>query len=323
MNQQCRSALISQLRIAPQDVMLGMSRPDPLLGYVPKEGFHATINAYGWPRVSITIDDQGFRHPHRTAPIGPRILAVGDSFTFGDQVSDEQTWPACLEERLGRPVDNAGVFGYGAAQSMRRAQLVMERGHAYDTLILSVMVGNDFDRDRLSYRSGFPRPALIITDKGADFAAIPSPSPPGTKFNPRPLDTREVWVGGLMSHSLAVFEIIKGLGIRHDFTGMRLNEVHLQAATKPQAIDWTLRTLASLPVARRLLLLQYGHDLYENINTQEERKMLTSVANDLSIPVVDTFEAFQQESPQTYWNSHHTPYGNQVVCGIVIDALRH
>ncbi len=54
-----------------------------------------------------------------------RIVTVGDSFTFGDEVGDDQTWPAQLERLLGseeRPVDviNLGVNGYGVDQAVLR-----------------------------------------------------------------------------------------------------------------------------------------------------------------------------------------------------------
>lgn len=53
-----------------------------------------------------------------------RLLALGDSWTFGYLVPDGQTWPdlleADLERRTGRPVEvvNAGVPGYSVRQSM-------------------------------------------------------------------------------------------------------------------------------------------------------------------------------------------------------------
>lgn len=60
----------------------------------------------------------------RAAPDGTRRIAcVGDSFTFGTGVQDEETWPAALERELrakGEQVEvlNAGVMGYDARQQV-------------------------------------------------------------------------------------------------------------------------------------------------------------------------------------------------------------
>ena len=67
----------------------------------------------------------------RGGAIGPkkadtrRVLAVGDSFTLGLQVRDDETFSALLSEALGPTIEvlNAGVPGYGteqAAEMMRR-----------------------------------------------------------------------------------------------------------------------------------------------------------------------------------------------------------
>jgi lysophospholipase L1-like esterase len=45
-----------------------------------------------------------------------RILALGDSFTFGFGVEDDQTWPAQLQRQLGVEVVNGGVMGWGLAE---------------------------------------------------------------------------------------------------------------------------------------------------------------------------------------------------------------
>jgi hypothetical protein len=54
---------------------------------------------------------------------GSLVIALGDSYTFGKEVNDEETWPWQLSERLGMPVRNHGVPGYSPVQ----AALKLER----------------------------------------------------------------------------------------------------------------------------------------------------------------------------------------------------
>jgi len=68
---------------------IGWTRFDELLGYVPREGFSATMNAFPWHGGKLTIRKDGFRSNGSEPPALPaEVLVVGDSFTFGDQVSD-------------------------------------------------------------------------------------------------------------------------------------------------------------------------------------------------------------------------------------------
>ena len=155
------------------------------MGYVPREGFDAVIKASGWTNdAKVTITNDGFRlnNVEKESHIA-EVLVVGDSFTFGDQVSNPETWPACLEKKLNRGVDNGGVFGYGAAQALKRASLKLSEKN-YSSLVLSVVVGSDFERDRLSYRSGFAKPALVRIDDSIGWSAVSDPNQRGTKYNP-------------------------------------------------------------------------------------------------------------------------------------------
>ena len=45
---------------------------------------------------------------------------AGDSFTQGNEVSDQDTYPAELERILGVPTANLGVSGYGPDQALLR-----------------------------------------------------------------------------------------------------------------------------------------------------------------------------------------------------------
>src|SRR5262245_58875460 len=53
------------------------------------------------------------------------MLAVGDSFTEGWEVKDHESWPAYLEKLTSAPVVNAGTGGYGADQTILRAEQML------------------------------------------------------------------------------------------------------------------------------------------------------------------------------------------------------
>jgi len=62
----------------------------------------------------IHINALGLRGPETTLePTRPRVLFIGDSFTFGDFVDDDETLPAQVQQRLGYRAEvlNGGVGG--------------------------------------------------------------------------------------------------------------------------------------------------------------------------------------------------------------------
>ena len=127
---------------------------DQNLGWVPAKGHH-----FRPPQERSHVNELGLRSngPLSLSP-DPKdsrnvILAVGDSFTFGDRVSDHETWPAQLERLTGRQVLNAGVFGYGVDQAYLRAVALLE---TYDTdLVVLALINDDINRTELSYFSGW------------------------------------------------------------------------------------------------------------------------------------------------------------------------
>jgi hypothetical protein len=146
---------------------------DPLLGYAPRAGVSGVGNI--WQR-SVTIDADTLRENGRGRPSGAPILALGDSFTFGDEVDDADTWPAQLEARLARPVLNGGVFGYGLDQMVLRGErLLAGPARAADVVILSLLP-EDVLRCEFSYRYAW-KPYFAIADGQLALRNVPVPQP--------------------------------------------------------------------------------------------------------------------------------------------------
>jgi hypothetical protein len=164
---------------------------DPQLGYVPRAGYSGDDNVW---RTRVTIRADGLRSNGENArPTGGgAILAVGDSFTFGDQVSDHETWPAQLEVLLQRPVLNAGVFGYGFDQTVLRAEQLLERVDV-EQLVCS-LIADDLTRCELSRRYT-PKPWFAFAGDGLELRGVPVPD---TSKDNR-LD--EQWLRRAMGHS--------------------------------------------------------------------------------------------------------------------------
>lgn len=106
-----------------------------------------------YPRLphTIRINSLGFRgedFPLEKPPGTYRILCLGDSYTFGDYVENEETFPAALQAELrrrapGRPVQviNGGVNGYTIVDE---ADLAREKGFGLEPdLIVVSFVMND------------------------------------------------------------------------------------------------------------------------------------------------------------------------------------
>ena len=297
----------------------GFSRFDGSLGHVPNEGFDAVIDIPGWKNSKITIDSRGFRSNDNPATIGTshRTLTLGDSFTFGSQVSNAETWAACLERKTAAHVDNAGVFGYGSAQAIKRGSAIIEQSRAqpYARVILSVLVAGDFARDRLAYNYGFPRPAVVKTQAGLAWAEIPDPKVPGTRYNPRKPNALML---ALYQRSLLANRILTRAGF--DPYGDLLSREHPAAAGKEEIIDWAFEKFSRLDVPEKFVVLQYYADLTAK-ELLEERAVLLRILAKYSIPYVDTYAALAGKDPARHWNKHHTPLGNELVCDTILARI--
>src|SRR5687768_7053724 len=83
-------------------VTAGMFEPDSAAGYRIRSNYRNEVRVPEY-RTAIFTDSQGYRVPRRNperASDCRRLLAIGDSFTFGVGVDAETAFPLRLEEAL-------------------------------------------------------------------------------------------------------------------------------------------------------------------------------------------------------------------------------
>jgi len=113
------------------------------LGWIPSPG------KFGGSWVS-NVNEFTFRSTGWDSSISDRpLLVVGDSFAFGDEVADDETWPSYLEQLTSKQVINAGVGAYGIDQAYLRAELLL-RTYEPEVVILS-FISDDINRTEYSY----------------------------------------------------------------------------------------------------------------------------------------------------------------------------
>ena len=128
----------------------GRHAPDPDVGHIYYPNVQQVLQEREW-RQMWRSNSQGVRANRDYGPKPSdtyRILVIGDSFTVGDQVRLEQTYPGVLQQRFDArfgdrrvEVINAGYPGYGTANEARWLQ---KFGQSFEpNLVILGMTPND------------------------------------------------------------------------------------------------------------------------------------------------------------------------------------
>jgi len=183
--------------------------------------------------VTVTTNTFGLRGAELPAakPAGTRrILALGDSFTFGDAVQMEETWPQQLEARLNgggvaRPYEvvNAGVGGYGTAHAILLSSILVPSVQP-DLVVLGFSVVNDIlDNlcvDEASYGPRGNAPCFRLDGDRlvlAEPAPLDRPRPPSRTWGTPGSRAAEFFWGQLRRLTLwnpHVLDVARRLGVR-------------------------------------------------------------------------------------------------------------
>lgn len=154
----------------------GFDVPHPRRGWALRPGVR-DLEVFDGRRLNSNSEGvRGRREYARAKPPGvQRVLVLGDSFTFGDEVSDDETYAHVLGELLpGVEVINLGVHGYGQDQMLLYLQEVGAR-YQPDVVLLG-FVSDDMERNLLAFRD-FAKPRFTLREGRLELGGTPVPTP--------------------------------------------------------------------------------------------------------------------------------------------------
>ncbi len=292
------------------------STADPDLGYIPnaglavrvREGFEVHTGPYG-------IRGNGDQRPTHARPV---TLVVGDSYAFGDEVLDSESWPAVLERAIDAPVLNAAMAGFGLDQSVLRAERLAPV-IAPDRIVVS-FIPHDVRRCAMSIWSGHAKPWFDV-DAG--------------RLRAHPMSRYALWrqaIAPTLSRSVLINSLFYD-PLRRDgpdtFEPVRGDEVACRLLDRLAALGRergaTVLVLAQpqtpLPTDAR-----YPSDPGDPRSDAELASIVIDCARQRRLPVADAISvvaalpAARRES-LFRGKGHNSPEGNRVIAEIVREAL--
>lgn len=304
-------ALEIGVRIATRTPLLASgdsySVRDPVIGRIPRPG--VTIRAL--EGFTITIGEHGTRSNGGTPPRSnlPPILAVGDSFAFGDGVDDADSWPALLEQLTGRRVINGAVPGFGLDQAVLRAE---QLAPLYDpAMIIVSFIPHDVPRCEMSYWSGHAKPYFELEGNGLRLHPAPSAAPSaGSRLK------RLLSMSALLATAFPTFV---------NWEGPMVVAVHEQG---PEVACRLMARLAAYGAAHQIQIVvlaqpQAAEPTPEDV-ALKDGVLRCAAANDLV--TVDAFPVFDRipvEQRRPLFPRHMSAEGNQLIARAlahVVDA---
>lgn len=157
---------LAEVHHTTYDTLLGWAnRPDVSLPDFYGDGIGLQTNARGF-RGATDFGD--------AAPPGvTRIVCVGDSFTLGFGVADDDSWCAHLaRDREDREAVNMGQGGYGVGQAF----LWYDRDATFDhDLVVFAFIADDFFRMRRTQFLGYDKPRLAVDGDSTVATNVPVP----------------------------------------------------------------------------------------------------------------------------------------------------
>jgi hypothetical protein len=279
---------------------------DPLLGWAPRPEYRSP---------DLNYDAEGRRRmPALADNAHAPILTTGDSFAVGEEVADDESWPAFLQGLLQRRVVNAGVGGYGLDQTVLRTE--QQVAALRPSVIVVAFIADDLRRIEMRRLWGSEKPYFSTSSDGA--LVLHKVPVPGVEA---PSEHLSFWQRAF-GWSMLINTITYRIGW-HDEWSNRIRRALPEGAGK-EMICPLMQRLAVLAIPT-VVVAQY-----DPVAELGEQRQLTRLVLDCAaasgLGTLDTFEAVanavsEHGIDRLYRNEHHTAQGNRVVAGQIAAEL--
>jgi len=280
---------------------------DPDLGWAGKKSF-AAPDLYG-PGISLHTNSRGFRGIDEIADEHPagkrRLVCLGDSFTLGYGVADDDTWCAQLASPELQTV-NMGQGGYGSDQAFLWYKRDA-RNMSHDLQILAVIT-DDFRRMESDHFLTFRKPRLTVRNDSLVVVGVPVPRESAVSWAER--------VGPAV-RSLRSAQLLASLTSKSS-SGGRGRTKGESSSRRPPAdsarivMAHLVAELAHLNAAKGsqlvLVYLPVPTD-FQNEASADWRQAMRSIADSLDIPYLDLVTA-QRALDRERVRALYIPHGN-------------
>jgi len=256
------------------------------------------------------------------------ILAVGDSFTAGSGVKDNETWPARLEQMTGTPVINGSAGGWAVDQMIlfgeRLIPIVKPK-----TLIVSILSQDSLRNSFKLYGGGY-KPYFLIENGKAVLKGQPTP-----RVKQRPMELG--WKRGIFGYSYLVHFLIKNLGLTQRWIDLGRSYIRVSSEKDGVKISCLLmERLVQLKEKlgiRIIVMVQYGGAESEGSPPPWYGPPVLKCAKEHRLETIDTYPHLHRVSKQNrekfvklWFNEggqlgHMTAEGNLFIANILHSAL--
>lgn len=311
-------------------------QPDDQLGYKPKSNLKDFKTVWKEARVTevANTDSYGFRNVARDYTKS-NLYFLGDSFTWGQWVSEEKTFPRLVESELKQSVINLGVPGYSFAQYETLFHEWIAK-YKPNTVILSI-VANDLTNyssdigqkiyDTLKERSFFPwyeKTFLYQFVLNSNKKSLQAPS--GNTIYKEAKN-------GLTLFNLSLAAPESGVGVDRDY--LTSDAVVKVEAALSRIINFSKKNQVKLfvflvPSKESTYIKDYVQLFPENVallkNEEIGYQRLCELAGAQEVTCVNLTDDFRKNSDREklYFDidGHWNPAGHQLAAQVILDTLK-
>jgi hypothetical protein len=294
---------------------------DERLGWRPKPDLRSSAFNTGPYGIRLAKTASG------AVPTGG-ILASGDSFTLGSDVSDEESWPAYLETITGTPVVNAGAAGWGTDQIVMRAEEMIDI--ARPRTLIADFLWYDIGRAEEEINFGAHKPYYTVEDNQLVLHNVPVPPFIG---HPGELGL----LRGTLGYSYAIYWAAEGLGLERWLGSFNTQHKRATPGGTGERITCLLlnrlKERAATDQIRLMMVMQYGAGDFDRPQPSAATSVI-SCAREMAIETVDIWSSLAEIHAkdrvrfrslfivqETGW-SHMSADGNRLVAAAIADQLQ-